>query len=86
MTTKKEIDRFVRRNSASGVIAKVHTGGRIKIGTAIEILALISTRTSYKAHLAIEVNTGPMLKTIDNEADAQETLSRLRAAPEKTTP
>jgi hypothetical protein len=73
----------VPRDTPEEIAHAVFMGGRIKIETAIEVLRLIEQKTDYRAHLAIEVNTGALLKTLDNEDDAQETLSRLRSAPDK---
>lgn len=85
---KDASDGYVRRNGPSGIIAKVEKSGRIKLETATRILELIAEMGklrvfTWRAHLAIEVNTGPMLKTIDNEEDAQETVRRLEAGKAK---
>jgi hypothetical protein len=79
------VSAIINRCGADAVIRAVNRGGRIKPETAVELMRLIHEQTSHEAHLAVEINTGSMLKTIDNEDDAQETLRRLReraAAPE----
>lgn len=73
----------MKRETPSEIAFAVATGGRIKIETAVEMSALLAEKTNHHAHLAIEVRTATMLKTVDNEADAQETIRRLRAAPPK---
>lgn len=70
-----------RRNNPDGIIEAVEGGGRIQMDTLRDLLAIIAEKTTYQAHIAVEVNTGPMLKTIDNEEDALETIRRLRRRP-----
>lgn len=74
-----------RRHEADAIVKAVELGGRIQPGTLIELLNLIATKTVYEAHIAVEVVTPTMVKTIDNEDDAQETIKRLRDAPDCTS-
>ena len=71
-----------RRDSGARILQAVERGGRIQLGTAERLLSLLAKkRPKYQAHLAIEIKTAALLKTIDNEADAQETIRRLEALP-----
>ena len=70
------IDR--RRDSADGILRAVDAGGFIELGTLVELLRLLGTRTNYRFHVAVEVQTNAILKTIDNERDAKETIRRLK--------
>jgi hypothetical protein len=69
------------RGSASSVLHAVGKAGAIQLDTLIEMLTLFKTKTDYHFHVAVEVlPTGSaILKTIDNERDAQETIRRLKA-------
>lgn len=69
----------LNRNHADGILEAVGKGGSIQMETLVELLALLKAKTKYHFHVAVEVRTGAMLKTIDNEEDAQETIRRLRA-------
>jgi hypothetical protein len=74
----------VRRNTADGILDEVALGGAIKMETLQELLKLLGEKTDYLFHIAVEIHTPMMLKTIDNEGDALDTISRLRAAPAKS--
>ena len=50
------------------------------------MLELLPQKTEYLFWIALEVNTGAMLKTLDNEDDAQETIRRLEGAPDLAEP
>lgn len=43
---------------------------------------LLQDKTDYPHWPTVEVVTGAMVKTIDNEADAQETILQLTAVPD----
>lgn len=75
----------VRRGSADGILRSVAAGGKIQPETLEHLLSLLREKTDYPHHVAVEIQTGALLKTIDNEADAQETIRRLIAAPAKPT-
>lgn len=75
-----------KRGGADGVLAAVRQGGAIKRETCIRLLDLLASKTSYQHHIAIEVLTGAVLKTIDNEDDAQETIRRLESLPGPIAP
>ncbi len=74
-----------RRGEADDVRHAVHKGGKIERSTLDRLLELLAERTAYDCHIAVEVFTPTMLKTIDNQDDALETISRLERAPMKAT-
>jgi hypothetical protein len=67
------------RSSPEEVAHSVLTGGRITIPTLTRLLDLLKSKTEYPHHIAVEVLTPSMMKTIDNENDALETIRRLEA-------
>ena len=69
------------RGEADEIRMAVHKGGRMTQPTLDRLLLLLEERTNYKCHIAVEVETATMLKTIDNEDDALETIRRLEGAP-----
>jgi hypothetical protein len=86
MTRKQEPQRgkFGKLRSAPESIFKaVEKGGAIQSATLAELLELLATKTDYHFHVAVEiVQTGSaLLKTIDNERDAKETIRRLKEKP-----
>ena len=64
---------------ASSIKARVDRYGFITQDTLTELLTLLATKTDYEFHVAVEISVGALLKTVDNEKDAQETIRRLRA-------
>jgi hypothetical protein len=72
---------LTKRHEADAVAFAVHKGGAITRETEDRLLALLKAKTGYRAHVAIEILTPTMLKTIDNEEDALETIRRLEAKP-----
>ena len=70
-----------KRGEADEVRMAVHKSGRITRHTLDRLLALLKDRTTFECHVAVEVLTPTMLKTIDNEEDALETIRRLEGAP-----
>lgn len=73
----------MRRNTADGIVEAVAQGGRIRLETLMTLLALLEEKTDYKFHIEVAVVTNALLKTIDNEEDALETIERLKKAPPK---
>jgi hypothetical protein len=73
------------RNQPQSILKAVDKGGAIQFETLQELLELLASKTTYHFHVAVEVlpTNSALLKTIDNERDALETIRRLRAAPEK---
>lgn len=71
------------RSGASSILRAVDNGGAIQLETLTELLDLLHTKTDYHVHVEVAVlpSGGAILKTIDNERDAQETIRRLRAKP-----
>lgn len=68
------------RDTASSVMRAVQNGGEIQPDTLTELLELLRTKTDYHFHIevAIQPTGSALLKTIDNERDAKETIRRLR--------
>jgi ABC-type ATPase with predicted acetyltransferase domain len=68
------------RNSADSILHAVEKGGAIQLDTLKELLALLETKTDYHVHVEVAIlpSKSALLKTIDNERDAQETIRRLR--------
>lgn len=75
--------REIRIRTADGILDEVAIGGRIRIETLQEMMRLLEQKTDFHFHIALEVYTKTMLKTVDNEAAALETIKRLRGAPDK---
>jgi hypothetical protein len=81
--SRQSLSEGIRRNNADGIIEAVEEGGRITLPTLVRLLTLLDEKTDYKHHIEIGVETGALLKTIDNERDALETVRRLETAPPK---
>jgi hypothetical protein len=79
--TRGKIDK--PRGTADGILRAVNKGGEIQLDTLTALLELLRTKTDYLFHVTVEVlPTGSaILKTIDNERDAQETIRRIKAKP-----
>lgn len=71
-----------RRGEADEVAFAVKKGGAITRPTLDRLLELLKAKTTYRCHIAVEVLTPTMLKTIDNENGALETIRRLESAPD----
>ena len=71
------------RSGASSILRAVEKGGEITPETLTELLELLRTKTDYHFHVEVAVlpSGGALLKTIDNERDAQETIRRLKVKP-----
>lgn len=71
------------RTGASSILRAVDKGGEIQLSTLTELLELLRTKTDYHFHVEVAVlpSKSALLKTIDNERDAQETIRRLKAKP-----
>ena len=76
----------MNRSKPDGILEAVIKGGPLQPDTLRELLALLKERTEYPFHAVVEVKVGALLKTIDNEEDAQETIRRLLARPRCPTP
>ena len=70
-----------RRGEADEVRMAVWKGGKITRPTLDRLLVLLKQKTTHDCHIAVEVMTPTMMKTIDNEEDALETIRRLEGAP-----
>jgi hypothetical protein len=68
------------RGSASGILRAVEKGGAIQMDTLKELLDLFAAKTDYHVHVEVAIlpSKSALLKTIDNERDAQETIRRLK--------
>lgn len=73
-----DCERFRLSKSKEGVA--VDKGGPIRPETLAQLLASLARGTTYPHHVAVEITVGAVLKTIDNEDDAQETIRRITDA------
>ena len=73
---------MTHRKSVEGIMIAVTAGGHIRRATLDRLLELIPKKTHHVHWIALEVHTGAMLKTIDNEEDALRTIALLEAAPD----
>jgi hypothetical protein len=71
------------RSSADEIVRTVEEKGAITDPTLAKLLDLLERKTNYKVHVAVEIVTGAILKTVDNEEDALESIRRLEGAPDK---
>lgn len=78
MPTRGKIDEL--RSGASSILRAVEKGGVIRLDTLRELLGLLEDKTDYHFHVEVAIlpSGSALLKTIDNERDAQETIRRLR--------
>lgn len=91
MTTKRSPQRGAfgkPRDTPESIFKAVEKGGSIQLTTLASLLELIASKTDAHFHIAVEVlmPNSALLKTIDNERDALETICRLKTAPEKAKP
>jgi len=78
MTVKERVElRKHDPSSASNIIRRVKESGAMSIKT-LTILSMYLDQMKLKHHIAVEVQSGALLKTIDNEADAQQTIDNIR--------
>jgi hypothetical protein len=73
------------RKSPESIQSAVAKGGRIRRETLDRLLELLPKKTDFLHWIALEVRTPALLKTIDNEDDALETIRRLEGAPDRIT-
>ena len=73
------------RGAADSILRAVRKGGAIQIDTLTELLELLRAKTDYVFHVAVEIlPTGSaLMKTIDNERDAKETIRRLKCKEDR---
>lgn len=71
------------RSGADSILRAVDKGGAITRDTLTELLDLLGTKTDYHFHVEVAIvpSGSALLKTIDNERDAKETIRRLRTKP-----
>lgn len=79
--TRGKIDK--PRGAADSVLRAVDKGGAIQMDTLVELLDLLRAKTDYDFHIEVAIlpSKSAILKTIDNERDAEETIRRLKAKP-----
>lgn len=77
--TRGSIDDPLRRG-ADSILRAVEKSGAIQPDTLADLLDLLRTKTDYHFHVEVAIlpTGGAILKTIDNERDAKETIRRLR--------
>ena len=82
MPTRGKIDDPLR-TGADSILRAVEKGGAITLETLTELLDLLRTKTDYQFHVEVAIlpSKSALLKTIDNERDAKETIRRLRTKP-----
>ena len=71
------------RTTADSIARAVEKGGAIQMDTLVELLDLLRTKTDYHFHVEVATQSprSALVKTIDNERDALETIRRLKAKP-----
>ena len=71
------------RSGADSVLRAVEKGGAITLATLTELMDLLLKKTDYHFHIEVSIlpSKSALLKTIDNERDAKETIRRLKAKP-----
>lgn len=71
------------RTGADSILSAVEKGGAITLATLTELMGLLLKKTNYHFHIEVAIlpSKSALLKTIDNERDAKETIRRLRAKP-----
>lgn len=69
------------RGSTKSVAKAVKKGGAITANTLARLLALLAEKTDYPYHVEVAVTVGALVKTVDNERDALETVRRLEGKP-----
>ncbi len=67
------------RDSTTSVAKAVEKGGAIKFETLARLLELLEAKTDYPHHIEVAITVGALVKTLDNERDALETIRRLEA-------
>jgi len=69
------------RTGADSILRAVDKGGEIQLETLTKLLYLLRTKTDYRFHVEVAIlpSSSALLKTIDNERDAKETIRRLEA-------
>lgn len=67
------------RDSTESVAKAVEKGGAITFETLQRLCQLLDEKTDYPYHIEVPITTGALVKTIDNERDALETIRRLEA-------
>jgi hypothetical protein len=69
------------RDSTKSVDKAVEKGGAITMITLERLLTLLTEETDYPHHVEVAITVGGVVKTVDNERDALETVRRLESAP-----
>lgn len=68
------------RTGADSILRAVEKGGAIRLDTLRELLGLLEDKTDYHFHVEVAIlpSGSAIMKTIDNERDALETIRRLK--------
>ncbi|MDB4996730.1 MAG: hypothetical protein JWM74_4162 [Myxococcaceae bacterium] len=74
----------IPRTEPGAIAHAVALGGRITPPTLTRLLDELAKKTDYPHHIAVEITVGGLLKVVDNEADALETIRRLEHAAVKS--
>lgn len=69
-----------RPGTAADIVHTVDKHGGIEEATLHRLLKVLRDHTAYPHHVTVEVRTGALLKTIDNQADALATIERIEAS------
>ncbi len=62
--------------SPDSILKRVEQKGRISLSTLLNLCEKLSD-IGKKFHIAVEVESGCLLKTIDNEQDAKQTIENI---------
>ncbi len=81
--SEKELRRQLRRQAPAGILEALAQGGRIKLETLQKFAELYPKKAKFNFHFELVVESRALFKTVDNEADLQEILKRLEAAPDR---
>lgn len=68
---------FNNPSNPDAILTRVAQKGHIQEKTVTELSAVLK-EAGYEFHLAVEVQSGALLKTLDNEGDARQTITNLR--------
>lgn len=80
--TRSDLSKQLKRGKPEGILEAVEKKGAITMPTLVRLMELLKEKTSYPHHIEVAVCTGPLLKVLDNETDALETIRRLEAKPQ----
>ena len=82
---KKDIKKQIERQQASGILKAVKKEGKIKLYTLLELMFLLD-HIKKEFHIEVSVVSGALLKTIDTERLAKETINNIKTQIGNNTP